>query len=972
MNFVSRDSGFTDLASSFTKVETSEQYHGEVLTPSSRYRRPGNLSYFAPGSIRNEFNRTPRSVTRSLVMVLPPAAVAREHGSGLYLNSQSRGPNAVLMPLLPSLSNQLTAIAREFSFPSTAGICIYLQMFEGGVTFAPRITDESWSILWGSVFDDRQPAKTLGGHPIAGRIEFDLDLRKAKWFDLWISSIRKDVEYAPSAVPSGLPRHAREESRTSFTNDAAEESLTDNASVTIQKKVPIIRHVPRKLSLLDRVDVSALKAIPHPVSRTLSPKMAEQIRSTPSLSPDSQNVMIPVMPRGVTDDDEPQTAIQRVEKKVQNWRASSNFAKSPLVATTGQTALDPANMPNNVPLDTVTDVEVFEPLNLDDFTWSISSAGPLSADFVEDTQSDWRAPSIHIDARAEGSVCLTPTTCTSFGPPDYDVWSPVSSLISRLPSPDIAARQLDDCPPTPSTATSWGPPLEWPDSPISQYRALSVDLGTREYGSRPVTPSTATSWGAPLEWPESPMTPFYVHTPGVGNMFFDDEEEESALLRPGRVLRSYGAGDKEPHELELESGEGSSCSRPWKMVWPYRREEEIVESSSPGPALGTGDKEPCESKLESDESVSTSRPWKLVWPYRHSSESVEAKSVFHTRLVPKYPCIDVYPAAYPHFDIYPTVIPKTAYGDSKPPRKQLEAPKKQQSSKVVPWRGVWPYQKSFSFVQPVDVRLTPEYPSLIIYPAAYPHFDLYPVLPEVAKSDKGAIVTNGFQYPFLDIYPAVYPHFDLYPSKSGQLIAVKEKEIVIKLDARYPSLDIYPAVYPNFDLYPAKAGELKILPESEKHMELRHISIKLETTYPGFNIYPAVYPHFDLYPSIPEVKRNVREIDIRLEASYPRFNLYPAVYPYFNLYNSSPEEAWIAKDVVVKLETKYPSFNIYPTIYPSFEIYPGDVIEPQVNIVEALSVRLAARYPSFEIYAPFYPCFVIYPEVPGSVYSTHN
>lgn len=453
-------------------------------------------------------------------------------------------------------------------------------MIEGDLQFTPRVTDESWSILWGSVFDDRQPVKTVGGHPIAGRIEFDLDLRKARWFDLWISSIKKEVEYAPSAVPSGLARHVREDSRTSFTNEHTEESVMDNASVTIQKKIPIIRHIPRKLSLLDRVDVTALKPVPRPVSRTLSPKMAEQLRPISSPSPDGQNVTIPILSKGAVDDDEPQTAIQRVEKKVQNWRASSNFAKSPLVATTGQTALDPANMPNNVSLDSVPDAELLEPLNLDDFTWSISSAGPLSADFgTEYAQSEWRTPSVHVDARVEGSVCLTPTTCTSFGPPEYDAWSPVSSLISRLPSPDIAARQLDDCPPTPSTATSWGPPSEWPESPVSRYRAPSVDLGDREFGSRPVTPSTGTSWGAPLEWPSSPVTPFHVHTPGVGNMFFDDEEEEVALLRPGRVLRSYGAGDKEPHEQKLESGESTSVSRPWKLVWPYRRASDSSDSS---------------------------------------------------------------------------------------------------------------------------------------------------------------------------------------------------------------------------------------------------------------------------------------------------------------------------------------------------------------------------------------------------------
>ena len=78
----------------------------------------------------------------------------------------------------------------------------------------------------------------------------------------------------------------------------------------------------------------------------------------------------------------------------------------------------------------------------------------------------------------------------------------------------------------------------------------------------------------------------------------DDEEEEDALLRPGRVLRSYGAGDKEPHEQKLESGESTSVSRPWKLVWPYRRASD-------------------------------------------SSDSLEAKHVVLTRLESRYPYFDI-------------------------------------------------------------------------------------------------------------------------------------------------------------------------------------------------------------------------------------------------------------------------------------------------------------------------------------------
>ena len=512
-------------------------------------------------------------------------------------------------------------------------------MLEGGAQFAPRISDESWSILWGPAFDERQSLHSMGGLPIAGRIEFDLDLRKARWFDMWLSSVRNVVDTGMGSVAS-IPvtlaahtNHRREDSRT--TNfDHTEESLRDDVSVTIQRKTSAVRHVPRKLSLLDRIDVSSVKPMfvqPRPASRSaLSPTDAGQPRlvlSPVAQTPDS----IPIPVTIAVEDDEPKTATQRrsdVERKVENWRASSTFAKSPLVASTGQVSLDPANMPNDQPLvetDVVAAADAAnEPLNLDDFTWSISSAGPRSADYL-DPISPYaeisRPPSVHLDARLEGSVCLTPTTCTSFGPPDYDPFYPVLSLVDRLPSPDIAARQLDDVPPTPTTVTSWGPPSEWPGSPVSNFRAPSIDIAMREFGSRPatpttatswgppsewaespvrysrapsvdlamrqfgsrpVTPSTATSWGAPLEYPASPAMPFYLPTPGVGSMFFDGQDEESALLESGRNLRlvAAAAGDQSPRPVDLTSDDVSPKPRPWKFVWPYTQ---IAESETQQP-----------------------------------------------------------------------------------------------------------------------------------------------------------------------------------------------------------------------------------------------------------------------------------------------------------------------------------------------------------------------------------------------------
>lgn len=68
---------------------------------------------------------------------------------------------------------QLGAIARELNFPSIVGICLYMHINEGGVLYTPRISEESWGILWGHLFEPNAPGPS-GGLPISGRIEFDI------------------------------------------------------------------------------------------------------------------------------------------------------------------------------------------------------------------------------------------------------------------------------------------------------------------------------------------------------------------------------------------------------------------------------------------------------------------------------------------------------------------------------------------------------------------------------------------------------------------------------------------------------------------------------------------------------------------------------------------------------------------------------------------------------------------------------
>jgi hypothetical protein len=441
---------------------------------------------------------------------------------------------------------QLTAIAREFNFPSTLGLCLYLQISDSGITATPRISDDSWQFLWGHFLDGSNAVTGLHGLPISGRVEFDIDLSKARWYNSWIAASRRDTML--SRTPS--MSHSRGDSRTLLVDEQVNDEQPKK-TLTIQPTQNLSRHIPRKLSLLSR---SASR------SGTVSPEAVEtQIIS--ALSPIIQG-------------DEPPTAKQVLETKVNSWRANTSLA--PMHGTQAVETVSVVDLP------IIPTKHAGPELNLDDFTWSISSAGPPS-ERVDSPLASEHSPSVHLDRRLE-SVCLTPSACTSFGPFDYDLHSPTTD-VSRIPSLDIAHRMIDDCPPTPTTATSWGAPLSyppsplseyrppsihldrrgecsrpttpttatswgapmcWPATPLSEYRAPSVDMGERSGWSRPVTPSTATTWGPPMSYPPTPITPLYVHTPDAGQRSFD----------------SYD----------------TSSTHAWSHVWPYRQYQSCIHT----------------------------------------------------------------------------------------------------------------------------------------------------------------------------------------------------------------------------------------------------------------------------------------------------------------------------------------------------------------------------------------------------------
>ncbi|EPQ59496.1 hypothetical protein GLOTRDRAFT_125804 [Gloeophyllum trabeum ATCC 11539] len=987
-------------------------------TPASRFRKIAYLSSGLGANARGDTHARERVTPRTkwLVVVVPPTTFPQEPGHlGHTLSSgpSSRLSSGLLMPLFPTMYGQLSAIAKEFNFPSTTGLCLYLHVTESGFTFTPRISDESWQLLWGHLFEARSPVSSTAQLPISGRIEFDIDLRKARWYDAWIASSQRDAYDVPMSMPgSRAPSvvHARHDSRTTFAEDNMVDDQVDTESVT--QRTRTMRHVPRKLSLLDRFDTLSARSVSRaPSQAEISPPKPEHSdhRAINSLSP-------------IVQEEEPKSAKNDLESRVRNWRASSSVAPTPLAAT-GQFSLDPVNMPNIVSLDSPV-VEGEYELNLDDFTWSISSAGPEEFEYDVESVSSGRVLSVHMDRRAEGSVCLTPSVCTSYGPEDYDdLYSPVSNVdrlpspdlgqrmlesvpptpstatswgpddyaydylyspisnVSRLPSPDLGRRMLSSPPPTPSTATSWGPSSSYPPSPVvSEGYAQSVDIGLRNDGwSRPNTPSTATSWGPFESYPPSPATPYYIRTPDAGERAFDLEMPAERFSFP-----YYNVWTRAP----------------WRFVWPYTRQrepdnEQTLEVSPPD--VGAAPQSPFGFPYYR---ARQSEPWSMVWPYRIQKEDRDLAGDNSVRLSAKYPRFDLYPAVYPHLDIYPPIVP--AYDARE--KVSVAIPARYPTFSLYP--AVYPcleiYPGYINVLEGVRTeQLTPKYPTFSIYPAVYPHFEIYPehvcgtgaaslavslsrriisrapkdVVPSISAGvyphlqiypsirprkagDRQLISVTLFKYPVMKIYPASYPHMEIYPGHVHS--AEVEEPIIVSLPSAYPALEIYRAVYPwsLISIYPA-----------HRTYKGQPLSAKQERTeqYPDFDIYPAIHD-----PSRDEGYYKTRSVE--LKARYPAFDLYSALYPHFNIYPSASGPVCTARagsgsqaskgnflrGIDMRLSALYPSFNLYPAAYPHFDIYPACF----VLAAEALGPsRLSPRYPFISLYPAVYPSFEIYPGV---------
>ncbi|GJJ07453.1 hypothetical protein Clacol_001655 [Clathrus columnatus] len=974
--------------------------------PVSKIRRLGmpNVAY-TNGGLTTKDPRSYQRQSKWLIIVCPPKSLNREPpilGHTLSSAPAGRFSSGILIPLFPTLYGQLTAIAREFNMPSTTGLCVYLQLQENSnPTFNPRISDETWQILWASYFSDDRPPSQISSHglPVCGRIEFDIDLKRAKWYNTWMGFTARDSE-GISREASIVPSHWRGESRTSFFHPEMNLNTDDNSSPPQDTPFnPVRRQGPRPLILENRESLHRRSSSRNSIQNIFH-DLADHENNLPALSSSAApQVFVPnALSPMVQELEETQSSKnEELNNIVKKWRESSIIASSapPDKEVLIQPSLDPTPPPSGL------DVEL--KLDLNDYSWSISSAGPLPSP----ASPGWpeKLPSIHLADRMQVSRCNTPTTCTSNGPaseygdipdsqsyclpsPDIgwrvldfvpltpstcttsrpeDLLSPVFSRpLSRISSVDIGVRATGSVPTTPLTCTTWGPDVEAELSPSlsdHSFENLSVDVAMRRKGSAPLTPSIVTSWG-PADTPvltlDSPT-----HLPLLDLDEFDNFEDE--------IIRDSCW----PHIWPYTQSLVLNLQVPWLHVWPY------VQYTVPNSG-------PTSSQFSDIVKLSLEQYPDLKGLYSleiKESTLLDNKLVLHNR-APSYPVLQIYSPVYPHnlLELYPDIYDTASA-----------------TEKIIP-----------------DTQLVPSlpYPFLQIYPSIYPLnlMDLYPEIPHQIFDKAQAVTLDHVTSNLRRTLPKVidssgYPFFDIYPSIQS---SVGNNEGIQALfsngehpthEALYPQFDIYPFVYPFCleEIYPGMDMNLDSFSESEA------IAFSC-TEYPLFSLYPTVYPFnlMDIYPvksqnslmidltkafhssiltpEYPELKSHVDVcLSDYLRSRYPSFNIYPAIYP-FHLADIYPPTATndsnfedegevspkqrpnMAYAIVNQTYSQYPSFNIYPAVYPFHldDIYPPKVTNISSSFEDVGGV-LSTQPPNVT-YAFVYPYSLvdIYPQKSAS------
>ncbi|KAG8688554.1 hypothetical protein FRC08_011377, partial [Ceratobasidium sp. 394] len=319
-----------------------------------------------------------------------------------------------------------------------------------------------------------------------------------------------------------------------------------------------------------------------------------------------------------------------------------------------------------------------------------------------------------------------------------------------------------------------------------------------------------------------------------------------------------------------------------------------------------------------------------------------------------YPLFDLYPAVYPHnlLELYPPVLTPI-----QPAHASITDATVGKRAGSIGQRA--PTKKSSN----IQVRLSPLYPALDLFPAVYPYNleSIYPVPPRVLAAT--ALRKNLAQLPAPTIK--------------------KLSEIQVRLSPRYPALELFPAVYPyNLEsIYPAPPKVLAAT-APRKNLAVSEIHVRLSPRYPALELFPAVYPYNleSIYPAPPRVlaattsRKNLPQLQASARST-PKSNA--------NTTGGKRAGSIAVKrlsGIQVRLSPQYPVLDLFPPVYPyNLErIYPAPpkalaqtqaAIRPIHAVSKPsakLSVRLARVYPNIELYAPVYPFNLdIYPSVQG-------
>ncbi|KAG8218874.1 hypothetical protein J3R82DRAFT_4553 [Butyriboletus roseoflavus] len=851
---------------------TTGHYLG-ATSERTRYqlRRTSALSYQNSGA-RDSRDRSFARSPRNLVVVIPPPDFPLDQGqlgNVLSMGPRYRLSQGILMPLFPSMFGQLNAIAREYNFPSTVGLCLYLHVNQSGGTMTPRISDDSWQYLFGHLFEGRPSSGQQ--LPIGGSIEFDIDLSKARWFDAWVAGTLRDSDptFLPVATSQAFGAHSPGESQTTNADEQAFEDRWDASgshTLVTNSRPETLRHLPRKLSLVERLDSHG---VPVPPKSQNHPDHLDS--PAHALSPIPQSAI-------------PQATKNDLERRVNSWRATAELYPVSMTETYQPAPDVGVSVDVTIMDEYALEHKLRKEGNNDEYLSFLTSAGPRSPVMASPIAS------IRLDNHANETVPLAPATVTSWGPTD-DEWCSVVSGTSRLPSPDMGERMVEDTT-VPRQCAVWGNSFGWrsamtwkevypypatqtkptiqvflqdSNGHVPQYPNLVIyppagshpDMHSTPNIFKRLEPSPRLVWGSSFGW-QTAVTWRKVYPCSIVTM--------QSVATP---IQLRGAGGLEPEYPKL-------CIYPAIYpnfeIYPACTVEEDISR-------------PVTVMLNRSSNLITSYPRLVIYPavYPHldiyplvvdgvkmkGSSQVDINIYIYPLdgVLSSYPNPVIYPAAYPHFDLYPKALQITEM------LKQKEVD-----------------------VSLVNVgRLTAEYPNMTIYPNAYPYLEIYPTLEMRPASSVVWGISFGWltHKTWLEVYPLhtanslTRPHADGQSrsiSRSLADIAVRKQSvwgssfgwegaatwravwptpyarirpngnpISVHLgqqsdsSSNYPYLVIYPATYPYLNIYPTSAAIIEV--EGSQTTKKNHCTVNLVPHYPNLAIYPAVYPHLDVYPA---------------------------------------------------------------------------------------------------------------------------